>query len=236
MTSSNTLPPEFEQSYREFNSFPLNHIEAKSYGQGVLQDYRKRLSSGGEFRFIEDLHRIKVPIRDVSAEGVVTKVNILGDNYLKELLGHSQQASTPLPINGTRTPQSQDTISAQKDTKCRFVFFITESSVAPLELSGTMLMRLLTFYQVMPHFADFICLYGSPNSESANLRFSGFRSKKVLKNPTPAMCIPVMDRSGRLFQLSYNLKAARLGEVNKTWKFEQYAIYHHFDVGSGVQL
>lgn len=119
--SLDALPPDFEQSYRDFSSFPLNHIEARSYGQGILEDYCKRLSSGRELRFTQDLNSIKVPIRDVSAEGVVTKVNILDDDYLKELLGHSPQAPVQHLMNGTNTISSQDTITARKDAKCRFV-------------------------------------------------------------------------------------------------------------------
>ncbi|KAK1719273.1 hypothetical protein BDP67DRAFT_504785 [Colletotrichum lupini] len=238
MATSNALPHEFEQSYLELTAFPRNHIEAKSYGDAILKGYHERLSDGERLMFLQDEDKIKVPIRDISADGSVTKVNVLNDDQLKDLLGHVPQDPMQNLVNGSNRPLAQVSIRVQKDAKCRFVFLITKSAVAPLELSGTMLRRLLTHYQVMPQFLDFICLYGSSDTEDNGLRFSGFKSAKVLKNPTPAMCIPQMDRSGRAFQLCYNLKVTRWGEVDNTmsWTIEQYAVYHRFDVGTGVQV
>ncbi|KAI3539958.1 hypothetical protein CABS01_10027 [Colletotrichum abscissum] len=202
MATSNALPHEFEQSYLELTAFPRNHIEAKSYGDAILKGYHERLSDGERLMFLQDEDKIKVPIRDISADGSVTKVNVLNDDQLKDLLGHVPQDPMQNLVNGSNRPLAQVSIRVQKD------------------------------------FLDFICLYGSSDTEDNGLRFSGFKSAKVLKNPTPAMCIPQMDRSGRAFQLCYNLKVTRWGEVDNTmsWTIEQYAVYHRFDVGTGVQV
>lgn len=71
--------------------------------------------------------------------------------------------------------------------------------------------------------------------------FSGFRSQVTLINPEPSQVIPDLNRSGRHFDLCYNLKAVAplpktgIGRELK-WKIRQTAIYHRFDLGSGTAL
>ncbi|KAI1870993.1 hypothetical protein JX265_006033 [Neoarthrinium moseri] len=93
-----------------------------------------------------------------------------------------------------------------------------------------------------PNFFDFLDVYGSPTADDRELRFNGFKSEICLSNPAPGAILPDLGRSGRCFQLSYNLKTVALkdksstGTVPSSWKIRQAAIHHQFDVGSGTEL
>ncbi|KXH26373.1 hypothetical protein CNYM01_05261 [Colletotrichum nymphaeae SA-01] len=236
MPTPTQLPPDFERSYLASNSYPLNHVSASSYGRSSLLDQRKRLKSRRQSLFVSN-EKAKIPIRDITVAGKVSKENILNDDHLKEFLGDLTVVNSD-PQSPT---EASRILTFQKDVKCRFVFLVTEDALAPLEAQHEMLTRLLTFYQVMPQFLDFLYVYGSPHGEDRNLRFSGFRTEKVLMNPVPGTCIPDMGRSGRRFQICYNLKTVGLKfeqpgqQVNKVWKIRQAAVHHQFDLGSGVQ-
>ncbi|KAK1528149.1 hypothetical protein CPAR01_12707 [Colletotrichum paranaense] len=238
MPNPTQVPHEFERSYLGSDNYPLNHVSASSYGGANLSEQRRRLINRGRTLFVRN-EKAKIPIRDITGAGKVRKDNVLNDDHLKELLGDMTIAS-PGP-QGPMQPSASRVLAFQKDVKCRFAFLVAENALAPLEARPKMLMRLLTFYQVMPQFLDFLYVYGSPHGEDKNLRFSGFRTEKVLINPVPGTCIPDMGRSGRRFQLCYNLKTVGLKfeqpgqEVDKIWKIRQAAIHHQFDIGSGVQ-
>lgn len=102
-------------------------------------------------------------------------------------------------------------------------------------MSARMLLRLLSFYQVNPHFLDFLYTYASPHGEDRELHFSGFRTEKTLISPVPGTNVPELGRSGRRFQLCYNLKTAAR-KTDNIWKIRQAAFHHQFDVGQATQL
>ncbi len=85
-------------------------------------------------------------------------------------------------------------------------------------------------------------MYGSPHAIDRDLRFSGFRSETYLQNPDFATIIDSLGRSGRRYQLCYNLKTVVLkryckqGPVVGLWKIRQAAIHHQLDIGCGTQL
>lgn len=114
-------------------------------------------------------------------------------------------------------------------------FLWAEHTVGPLRLSAIMLLRLLSFYQVNPHFLDFLYAYASPHAEDRELHFSGFRTEKTLINPVSGTKVPELGRSGRRFQLCYNLKTAA-PKPGGNWKIRQAAFHHQFDVGQATQL
>ncbi|EXF83687.1 hypothetical protein CFIO01_00829 [Colletotrichum fioriniae PJ7] len=114
-------------------------------------------------------------------------------------------------------------------------FLCAESAIGPLELSAMMLFQLLSFYQVMLHFLDFLYVYASLHGDDKELHFSGFRTQKTLINPPPASILPELGRSGRQYQLCYNLKTA-IDKGSDGWKTRQAAIHHQFDIGQNTQL
>jgi hypothetical protein len=110
----------------------------------------------------------------------------------------------------------------------------------PLDISLLSLQRLLNYHQVMPSVIEFLGVYGDRSGLDKELLFSGFRTEVVLSNPLSGNVIPEIGRSGRQYQMCYNLKTVVLkpnnGRESKEWKIRQEAIHHQFDVGSGHQF
>ena len=104
-----------------------------------------------------------------------------------------------------------------------------------------MLVRILSYHQVMPEYLDFISVFGT-QSLPRDLRFSGFREQTLLSNYARRRSVPALGRSGRQFQLCYNLKAVNcLSPIgtptkNKEWSIQQAAFHHQFDVDEGTTL
>jgi hypothetical protein len=106
-----------------------------------------------------------------------------------------------------------------------------------------MLVRILTYHQVLPVYLDFMFVFGS-QSEPRDLRFSGFREQTMLRVPTPPheSVVTELGRSGRHYQLCYNLKCVTLKTKNEVdlslneWSIRQAAIHHQFDVVHGTTL
>ena len=100
-----------------------------------------------------------------------------------------------------------------------------------------MLTRIFSYHQVMPCYLDFIFVFGL-SKNARELRFSGFREQLSLKTSASNPAIPSLGRSGRSFQLCYNLKGvARISmETPIEWSIRQVAIHHQFDVSEGTAL
>jgi hypothetical protein len=104
-----------------------------------------------------------------------------------------------------------------------------------------MLTQIFTYHQVMPIYLNFISVFGA-QSEPRDLRFSGFREQTTLASPPRGPAVIELGRSGRQFQLCYNLKCVALKsedpkriELNE-WSIRQAAIHHQFDVVEGTTL
>ncbi|GJC96686.1 fungal specific transcription factor domain-containing protein [Colletotrichum higginsianum] len=87
----------------------------------------------------------------------------------------------------------------------------------------------------MPQFLDFLHVYASRHSRDRELRFSGFRTDKTLTDPVDGAMIPELGRSGRRYQLCFNLKTVSPKDGGD-WKIRQAVFHHQFDLGQGTQL
>ncbi len=112
----------------------------------------------------------------------------------------------------------------------------------PLAISRNMLARILTYHQVMPSYLDFISVFGL-QSEARDLRYSSFREQTLLSDPPRGPAVPKLGRSGRQFQLCYNLKSVTCLSAPHTvpleeeeWSIRQAAFHHQFDVITGTTL
>lgn len=120
-------------------------------------------------------------------------------------------------------------------------FLWAGDSREPLKLTCTMFLRILSYHQVMAHYLDFISVFGS-QSEPRDLRFSGFREQVSLNGHRNAPEIHSLGRSGRQYQLCFNLKGVTcLTPKEKTtdrkrWSIRQAAFHHQFDVETGIAL
>lgn len=123
----------------------------------------------------------------------------------------------------------------------KFSFLYGDHSISPLKITREMLVRILSYYQVMPSYLDFLFVFGL-HKHSREKRFSGFRGDlKLAKGQN--LPIQSLGRSGRQFQLCYNLKTVakwtETGQLNPSlyhWTIRQGAFYHQFDVDNGTSL
>ena len=143
--------------------------------------------------------------------------------------------STYDPLTATRVGP----LATKKDPRCRFVFLWGDSTRSPLKCTKQMLLRLLTYHQVMPAYLDFLTVFGS-HTGPKELRFSGFRDQIHFEssgNP-----IDPLRRSGRQYQLSFNLKSVICKTPPTThvessvWSIRPVAIHHQFDIEEGTTL
>lgn len=104
-----------------------------------------------------------------------------------------------------------------------------------------MLTEILTFHQVSPDYLDFLFVFGL-QSEPLDLRFSSFREQTSLRKECKSLGIEGLARSGRQYQLCYNLKGVTAKSRNpKNPSKDEYSIrpaafYHRFDIENGNAL
>ena len=109
-----------------------------------------------------------------------------------------------------------------------------------------MLLRIFSYHQVMTSYLDFISVFGSGSESGAarELGFSSFKEQMTLRlgSPSSTTAVPDLGRSGRQFQLCYNLKGVKcLSDEGtsikfKLWSIRQGALHHQFDVVEGTTL
>ncbi|KXH25931.1 hypothetical protein CSAL01_04485 [Colletotrichum salicis] len=93
----------------------------------------------------------------------------------------------------------------------------------------------------MPDYLDYLLIFGL-QSEPRDLRFSSFREQTCLRSSAAALEIGCLARSGRQFEICYNLKGVseKLEDANQPLRNEysirQAAFYHKFDVVGGNSL
>jgi len=93
----------------------------------------------------------------------------------------------------------------------------------------------------MPAYLDFMLIFGG-QSETKDPRFSGFREQIRLKSPGTGHSAPDLGRSGKHYQICFNLKAVQLKRESKEdmtlheWSIRDAAVYHRFDVDYGNAL
>ncbi|KAI9795256.1 MAG: hypothetical protein M1833_007278 [Piccolia ochrophora] len=226
--STLALPEPFKQSYESAESYPLNLVYQTSYFN-ALHAYQTRLDDAEPKLFTKKDAEVFVPFRDVLSTGQgFEKQNILDDEALKAWLGD-------------KSTTRSGALATKKDRKCRFIFISSGHSRAPLKITRRMLVRILSYHQVMPSYLDFISVFGS-HRLSRELRFSGFREQTLLTHPPDGLAVRNLGRTGRQFQLCYNLKAvaclsnASTTIKNKEWSIRQAAFHHQFDVVEGTTL
>lgn len=120
-------------------------------------------------------------------------------------------------------------------------YIYAENSRDQLKTTRSCLAQLLTYHQVMPVYLDFMLVFGA-QSDPKDLRFSGFREQTLMRDPPRGPSIPDLGRSGRHFQLCYNLKGVTFKKKNDEntkldeWSIRQAAIYHQFDIVFGTTV
>lgn len=228
------IPDYFQKSYLDFMSYPCNLVY-RTPGT-ALKLYKARLDFA-ELDLCEvDERLVEVPIRDSHNDSgkEENKYNIHTFNELTQWLGVE---TTIDPAD----PNKQIVSAKCKDPKCRFIYIYGEHSRDRLKITQNMLTQILTYHQVMPAYLDFISVFGA-QSEPHDLRFSSFREQTTLTDPPRSRAVPGLGRSGRQYQLCYNLKCVALKSEDKTkfmlneWSIQQAVIHHQFDIVEGRML
>ncbi|KAI1460310.1 hypothetical protein F4805DRAFT_417185 [Annulohypoxylon moriforme] len=118
----------------------------------------------------------------------------------------------------------------------RMVFIESASSRGALKCSKEQLTYLLTYYQVMPSFLDFVLNFSIRGGPVAH---ASFRHESYLEKNSPELALPALNRSGIQIQHAFNLlsvERARDPEEKNQWPLRQVALYHSFDVTNGRSL
>ncbi|KAI0024211.1 hypothetical protein F4780DRAFT_726343 [Xylariomycetidae sp. FL0641] len=221
-----SLPFGFAESYRQSERYPQAIVLKNTYGDSRLKALYKRLRERSTTLFVPDSDTL-VKVRDISAQGRPVKNNWNSEADIKEGLGTTGDIGTLATVK-------------KEDPRCRFLFLVTDTATSPLQISSNGLRRILSYHQVTPNFLEFLDVYGCPSAIGRELRFSGFRSELYLQNPEPGLIIPELNRSGRHYQICFNVKAvfekSHGDGTLMPWKLRQEAVHHQFDVGTGTQL
>ncbi|KAH7163467.1 hypothetical protein B0J13DRAFT_601978 [Dactylonectria estremocensis] len=240
MAPSSQLPPEFQVSYRNRDSYPRNytHSSASTY-PSALAEFAKRLDLAANDLFETDLKHLEVSFRDLKSDNGegkdVDKRHIHSPEGLTKWLGIKETQSTD-PAN----PQPIMSVE-RKDPKSRFIYIFGENTRARLRTTRSMLTEILTFHQVSPDYLDFLFIFGL-QSDSLDLRFSSFREQTSLRPVCRALGINSLARSGRQYQLCYNLKGVTAkhrdweNPLKDEFSIRPAAFYHRFDVENGNAL
>ncbi|KAK4451108.1 hypothetical protein QBC34DRAFT_58067 [Podospora aff. communis PSN243] len=240
MSSFHLISRPFLKSCQQYNDYPSKLVERVRYGFPQLQLYHERFKNRQEeLNLFAPGDKFFVPYWDVSEDGKVEQRNLLSEDELGRWLGDQYQLD---PSDSGKGPAR--VCSIKPDPQARFVFLESASSVAPIETTASALKRVLSYYQVMPYFPDFLYSFGPRNSdERESAGFSSFRTETTLQNVKPALDMPALKRSGRRFQFCATFKGISSvlfdnghGSKTETWRIRSAVIYHQFDIQYGTQL
>lgn len=229
-----TVPAAFKRSYENSEMYPHNLIYQTSYPT-VISTYKARLDNYAPRIFVEDASEIEVSFRDFwSSRQPPATQYVRSDAALKAWIG---DASTVDPLDQSLVGP----LVTKRDPRCRFIFIWAENSRKPLKITKNMLTRILSYHQVITGYLDFILVFGL-QSEPRDLRFSGFREHAWLRDPPGVDAITSLGRSGRQYQMCYNLKSVscKTGQTtdieDQKWVIRQAAFHHQFDAVEGTTL
>ncbi|KAH7419606.1 hypothetical protein BKA64DRAFT_651264 [Cadophora sp. MPI-SDFR-AT-0126] len=225
----------FRTSWTRADEYPLNLIKLGA-NIGSLKAHKDLLSINAPNLFHS---RSKVNVLEYNKNGLIqgqTRVVpriIVTDAELLNWLG------VPSP-----TPPTWPTTATISNVRCRFVFFQAPTSEAKLSVTRDVASRILTYFQVMPSYIDFLSVFAvhfGQQVEAVELRFSGFRERVLLSTEARGLQLPSAALTGQNFQLCYNLKcvALKYGTGKREdwlWSPRQAAFHHQFDAGEGTTL
>lgn len=95
-------------------------------------------------------------------------------------------------------------------------------------------MVILTYYQVMPSFLDFLFTFGR-QEYAQDFHFSAFWHETRLMEMERGLLLSDLGRSGRDIRLCYSLRSVEpsTGQEGWPWSVRQTALYHSLDVATG---
>ncbi|KAI1386686.1 uncharacterized protein F4822DRAFT_410936 [Hypoxylon trugodes] len=197
----------FEESRSKFLEYPENLVRTESF-RHTLELYRRRLDRNKlfdpKFRSITCLDLYQ----DNNTFAPSQKLDTI--KKLSEYL--DEEDGTPL---------------------WRLVFLQSQSARGALGCTKEQLTLLLTYYQVMPCFLDFILTFSVRGNPVAHALF---RQENYLERNSPEFSLPQLKRGGVQMQHAFNLLSVERAsdpEEKDQWPLRQVALYHSLDVTNG---
>ncbi|KAI1623065.1 hypothetical protein EDD37DRAFT_455481 [Exophiala viscosa] len=128
-------------------------------------------------------------------------------------------------------------LQSDEDAQSQFIFIHAQNSRDRLRVTREMLMALLTYYQVMPAFLDFVFPFGK-TADARDFFYSGFKHETRLSKADRGLRVDPLSRSGLRLQVSYSLWAPAKTNAfqNWEWSVQPMSIYHSFDFETGRML
>jgi hypothetical protein len=113
-------------------------------------------------------------------------------------------------------------------------FIHAANSRDKLKITRTMLSIVLTYHQAMAPFLDFFFSFGKQDYPH-EFHFSGLYHESRFTSDQPSLELPQLGRSGKCFQMCYNLKSVESSSVQPhfPWSVRILAVHHSFDVVTG---
>lgn len=195
-----------------FRTYPENVIDPGSCHAYALRQLRQLLREKSPNLFCaEGVAKVELYYHDAAR-------NQFRSRQLNDLTELQQKT----PCNA----RLRDTVRA-----CQFVFVGAFSGRDRLYVSQDMLTWLMTILQTMPEFLEFLFPFGK-QLYTYDFQFSSFRHETRLADHFKSLEITELGRSGRRFQICYNLKAVESKREDPCWPWSsrQTAVYHSFDV------
>ncbi|KAI1660893.1 hypothetical protein F4813DRAFT_267053 [Daldinia decipiens] len=194
----------------EYLEYPTNLVRTEAYHH-TLESYRAKLNTRGVFH----------------------------PTYRS--LGFIELYENGNAFHKLRSPDAVDQLSSYIDEEdgaplWRMVFLQSKSARGALGCSKDQLLLLLTYYQVMPYFLDFVLTFCTREQPLAH---AAFRYEDYLEENSSEFAIPQLRRSGVQIQHAFNLLSVeRAGDsIEKNqWPLRQVALYYSFDVSNGRSL
>ncbi|KAF2755327.1 hypothetical protein EJ05DRAFT_478344 [Pseudovirgaria hyperparasitica] len=209
----------------------LHIIDVKSQGQnGELRTVRTMSRSSKEM--VRRLHQLEDMILPTYPRVSQPTASVQNGGPQDPVL----EALEPIPVKDYR-----------HDPFCRVICLLAPFSRAPLSMTPMMFQLLASYHQIMPEIVDYLSAFGHETAQGA--RFCGFNTHIQLDlNPSSRLVVSALGRSGRLYQICYNLRtpprvpiqkstsSAALPTTSGRMAFRQLIVHHQFDIGRGVAL
>ncbi|KAJ1322962.1 hypothetical protein MN608_11816 [Microdochium nivale] len=239
----------FSQSCNDYLLYPLNLLAKATHSpRPVLQAIQRQLDTSISTLCLLDEHDVELFIRDVlnaqdsspsifsgsqrdqhdiSARAAIAESTLKTEEELERWCKIDQCLKATVNKNDT----------AHLSPPCRL---IGKNSRARLQLTPSILKKILTWYQVMPEYLDLLSVFGA-QSDARKIRFSAFYMQELTRHPLypPTLLGP----GGRHLQLCYNLRGvaekAKAGDdafSNLRWSIRCAAVLHQLDLEHGKAL
>ncbi|KAL9620221.1 MAG: hypothetical protein Q9160_005230 [Pyrenula sp. 1 TL-2023] len=214
---SNSSPPPGKWRWNDMPYYATDTLDRE------LLEQRLRTKFGNYKFFVERIPQLF--IREGRGSVEFFRYEEQGNKFKSNVATDSQQLRGYLPCTTGQT---------KEEKHCSFIFVGAESSRDVLKISHEMLLWILSFFQVLPPFLEFIFPFGK-RLYDIDFQFSGFRQDNRLSATLQRDAIPELGRSGQNYQICYNLKSVepKEGQAPWPWSCRQTAVFHVFDTKTG---